>query len=40
MLCGDLGETGANGREVREGGGICVHTVDSLCYEAETNTML
>ena len=40
MLCDDLGEIGANGREVQEGGGICVHTADSLCYVAETNAML
>ena len=42
MLCGDLdgwdGEMG--GREVQEGGDICIHIADSLCYKAESNTPL
>ena len=41
MLCGDLdGWEGGRGREVQEGGDICIHTADSLCYTAETNTTL
>ena len=28
------------GREVQEGGGICVHIADSLHHRAETNTTL
>ena len=36
MLCDDLGEYG--GKEVQEGGVICIQIVDSLCCIAETNT--
>ena len=28
------------GREVQEGGDICIHIADSLCCTAETNTTL
>ena len=35
MLCGDL-----NGKEIQKRGDICIHTADSLCCTAETNTML
>ena len=43
MLCDDLEgwDGGGHGRgEVQEVGDICIHTVDSLCYVAETNTTL
>ena len=44
MLCGDLdgqdGGGGRDGREVQEGGDICLHIADSLYYTAETNTTL
>ena len=43
VLCGDLdGWDGgvAGGREVQEGGDICIHTADSLHCTAETNTTL
>lgn len=35
---GGIGRWG--GRENREGGGICIHTADSLHYTAETNVTL
>ena len=42
MLCGDPdgwdGEGG--GREVQEGGDICIHIADSLRCTAETDTTL
>ena len=34
------GMGGGCGREVQEGGDICIHIADSLCYTAETNTTL
>ena len=42
MLCGDLdGWDGVEGgREVQEGGDICIHIADSLHCTAETNTTL
>ena len=45
MLCGDLdGWDGVGGRErgreVQEGGDICVHIADSLHCTAETNRTL
>ena len=33
-----MGGMGSGGREVREGGDICIHIADSLCCTAETNT--
>ena len=43
MLCDDLdgwdGEVGG-GREVQEGGDICIHIADSVRCTAETNTTL
>ena len=36
MLCDD----GRGGREVQEGGDICIHIADSLRCIAETNTTL
>ena len=35
MLCDDL-----NGKEIRNGGDICVHIADSLCCRAEHTTQL
>ena len=35
-----MGGMGSGGREVREGGDICIHIADSLCCTAETNTTL
>ena len=29
-----------DGREIQEGGGICIHVTGSLCHTAETNTTL
>ena len=41
MLWDDLDEwDGGRGREVQEGGDICIQIVDSLRYAAETNTTL
>ena len=44
MLCDQLeGWDKEGGREMQEGGGygdICMHIADSLCYTAETNTIL
>ena len=42
MLCDNLeGWDGVGGgREVQEGGDICILMVDSCCYMAETNTTL
>ena len=44
MLCDDLGVWDREGgREAQEGGNmrnICIHTADSLCCTAETNTTL
>ena len=31
---------GWSGKEVQEGGDICIHIADSLCCTAETNTTL
>ena len=31
---------GEGGREAQEGGDICLHIADSLCFTAETNTTL
>ena len=35
MLCGDL-----NGKEIQKRGDICILIADSLCYKAETNTIV
>ena len=42
MLCDDLDgwDEGRGGREVQEGGDICLHVVGSLHCTAESNTML
>ena len=41
MLCDDLDVWGGgSGREVQEGGDICIHIADSLHCTAETNTTL
>ena len=42
MLCGDLDgwDGGRRGREVQEGGDICIHIVDSLLCTAEASTTL
>ena len=41
MPCRDLdGWDGGAGREVQEGGDICMHIADSLHCTAETNTTL
>ena len=43
VLCGDLDGWGggvAMGRDVRERGGVCIHTADSLGRTAETNITL
>ena len=46
MLCDDLdGQNGGlggggDGREVQEGGDICIHIADSLCCTAEANKTL
>ena len=42
MLCDDLDgwDKGRGGREVQEGGDICIHVADSLHCTAETNTPL
>ena len=42
MLCDNLEEWDGvgGGREVREGGGMCVLMADSHCCMAETNTAL
>ena len=37
---GGSGMGGEGGREVQEGGNICIHIADSLCCTAETNTAL
>ena len=39
MLYDDLdgGMVGWDGREVQEGGDICIHRADSLCCTVETN---
>ena len=39
VLCDDLEGWDGAGREVREGGGICIHRADSRCT-AETKTTL
>ena len=39
VLCDDLEGWDAGGREVREGGDICIHRADSSCT-AETKTTL
>ena len=42
MLCDDLEgwDGGWGGKEVQEGGDICILTVDSRCCMTETNTTL
>ena len=40
VFCGDLDGCEGGGKEVQEGGDICVHTADSLCCTAEINTTL
>ena len=41
MLCDHLeGWDREGGREAQEGGDIGIHTADSLCCTAETNTTL
>ena len=42
VLCDDLDgwDGGGGGREVQEGGDICIHIVDSLLCTAETNKTL
>ena len=42
VLCDDLDgwDGGGGGREVQEGGDICIHIADSLHCTAETNTTL
>ena len=40
MLCGDLDGWDGEGREVQEGGDICIHIADSLHCTSETNTTL
>lgn len=38
MLCDDLeGWEGVNGRELREGGDVCLHIADPHGWTAETN---
>ena len=40
MLCDDIGGgTFSGGREAQVGGDICIHTADSFCCTAETNTL-
>ena len=41
MLCDNLeGQDGVGGgKEVEEGGDICIPVSDSCCYMAETNTI-
>ena len=38
MLCNELGERG--GKEVQEGGVICIHIIDSLGCIAEGNNIV
>ena len=42
MLCSDLvgWDGGWGGREVQEGGDMCIRIADSLCCAVETNTTL
>ena len=40
MFCDDREEWGGAGREDEEGGDLCIHTADSLCSTAETDTAL
>ena len=46
MLCDDLAGRGevnwkqGIGREVQEGGDVCIHIADTLCCTAETNATL
>ena len=42
MLCSDLErwDGGRGGREVHEGGDICIHAADLLPCTAETNTFI
>ena len=42
VLCDDLvgWDRGLGMREAHEGGDICIHIADSLCYTAEANTTL
>ena len=34
-----MGGMGGGGREIQEGGGICIPTSDPCCCMAETNTI-
>ena len=36
LLCDDLEMVGWGGREVHEGGDLCIHIADTLCCRAET----
>ena len=40
MLCDHLDGWDANGGKEVQVGAICIHTADSHCYTAETNTTL
>ena len=40
MLCEDLERVGGGGREVHEGGDICIHIADTFYCRAETNIIL
>ena len=42
MLCDDLDgcDGGVGGKEVQEGGSICIYIADSLHCTTETNTIL
>ena len=43
MLCDDLGKMAVGlmrGKEIQEGGDICVHTADSFYCTEETNKIL
>ena len=36
----ESGGVGESGREVQEGGNLCILMTDAYCYTAETNTIL
>ena len=40
VICDDLDGWDGGGREVQEGGDICIQIAGSLCCTAETNTTL
>ena len=40
VLCGDLEGWDGGGREVQEGGDICILIADLHCCSAKTNTIL